>query len=60
MLVVDGVVDTFPSVQLVFAWVQSDTVPIILGQTNFFMNFDVFFFRARGYFEIQSASAATP
>ncbi len=31
-----------------------------LAPPNFFLNFDVFFFRARGYFEIQPASAATP
>src|SRR5436309_665102 len=37
MLVVDGVLDTFPAVKLVFAWVQSDGVPVLLGPTNFFM-----------------------
>jgi hypothetical protein len=59
ILVVYGTVASFPAVPLVFAWVKSDTVPIILGQTNFFLNFDVFFARARG-FEIQPATAPTP
>ena len=31
MLLVEGIVDTFPPVQLVFVWVQSDTVPVLLG-----------------------------
>lgn len=45
---------------LVFSWVKSDSIPIILAQTNFFLNFDVFFARARGFFEIQPATAPTP
>ena len=27
-----------------FAWCQSDNLPLVLGQTNFFMEFDVCFF----------------
>lgn len=57
ILVLYGTVATVP---LAFAWVKSDAVPIILGQTNFFLNFDVFFFRARRYFEIQPATPPTP
>jgi hypothetical protein len=60
LLVVDGTVSPFGAVQLAFAWVQSDAVPLLLGQTNFFMAFDVFFYRTRGYFEVQPASPATP
>lgn len=42
----------FPPVRLVFAWVKTDTVPVILGHTNFFMEFDVCLFRANYEFEI--------
>ncbi|MDY3557582.1 hypothetical protein R5W23_000109 [Gemmata sp. JC673] len=56
----DGTAGSFPPQKLVFTWVKSDAVPVIVGQANFFLAFDVFFFRTRGYFEIQPASAATP
>ncbi|WP_019487477.1 hypothetical protein [Kamptonema formosum] len=34
----------FAPVRLVFAWVKSDNVSLILGQTNFFLEFDVHFY----------------
>lgn len=37
------VVDDEP-VDLVFAWAQSDNIPLILGQMNFFLEFDICFF----------------
>jgi hypothetical protein len=40
------------SVQLAFAWARSENVPVILGQTNFFMEFDVCFYRSKLEFEI--------
>jgi hypothetical protein len=46
------VVDDNP-VDLVFAWAQSGNIPLILGQMNFFLEFDVCFFRADNAFEIQ-------
>jgi hypothetical protein len=33
-------------VRLAFAWVQTSNVPLILGQTNFFREFDVCFERS--------------
>jgi hypothetical protein len=48
-----GLLAHFPPVQLIFAWVQTDNVPLILGQTNFFLEFDVCFFRSQNYFQIQ-------
>jgi hypothetical protein len=39
-------------VRLAFAWTQADRVPLILGQTNFFREFDVYFQRSRGAIEI--------
>jgi hypothetical protein len=46
-------VSQFPAVQLAFAWTESDDVPLILGQVNFFMEFDVCFFRSRSLFNIR-------
>lgn len=39
-------------VRLAFAWVNSNAVPLILGQTNFFMEFDICFYRSRLEFEV--------
>jgi len=40
------------SVRLAFAWAQTSDVPLILGQTNFFREFDVCFQRSRCMIEI--------
>lgn len=60
IIALEATVGPFQPVQLALCWVKSDAVPITVGQTNFFLAFDVFFFRARVYFEIQPASAANP
>lgn len=39
-------------VRLAFAWTQASQVPLILGQTNFFREFDVCFQRSKGTIEI--------
>ncbi|NJL10719.1 MAG: hypothetical protein HC908_12570 [Calothrix sp. SM1_7_51] len=39
-------------VRLAFAWVEASQVPLILGQTNFFREFDVCFVRSRRTIEI--------
>ena len=52
-LIVHAGVGAFKPVRLSFAWVKSDDVPMILGQTNFFMEFDVCFFRSKATFEIR-------
>lgn len=39
-------------VQLLFAWAESDSVPVLLGQINFFMRFNVCFYRSQNYFEV--------
>jgi hypothetical protein len=52
-LVVSAVIGAFPPVRLVFAWARTDAVPVLLGQVNFFMEFDVCFFRSRSVFEIR-------
>ena len=52
-------VANFAPVRLAFAWTQAENVPLILGQVNFFMAFDVCFFRSRNSFEIGPQSPAT-
>jgi hypothetical protein len=52
-VVVDTQVSSFPIVNLAFAWTQAPNVPLILGQANFFFEFDVCFFRARSEFEVR-------
>jgi hypothetical protein len=51
-VIVSGQVASFPPVDLAFAWTQSSDVPMILGQVNFFMEFDVCFFRSQAVFEV--------
>lgn len=49
-----GQIEPFPPVELAFAWTQktSAEVPIILGETNFFQEFDVCLSGSRQVFEI--------
>ncbi|MCU0550267.1 MAG: hypothetical protein MUC48_13030 [Leptolyngbya sp. Prado105] len=49
---VDAQVSSFPKVDLAFAWTQAADAPLILGQANFFFEFEVCFFRARSEFEV--------
>ena len=48
-----AIIGGFAPVRLAFAWVRETNVPLILGQTNFFMEFDVHFYRSRLEFEIE-------
>lgn len=52
---VAAVIGSFNAVRLAFAWAHIDDLPVILGQVNFFSEFDVCFFRSRGVFEIRRA-----
>jgi hypothetical protein len=52
-VVVDAQVSLFSRVNLAFAWTRATDVPLILGQANFFFEFEVCFFRARSEFEIR-------
>jgi hypothetical protein len=51
--ILDGRVHTFPTVRLAFAWVQKNDLPLILGQMNFFLEFDCAFYRYRAVFRIE-------
>ncbi len=58
-VIVSGQVTSFPPVALAFAWTQSTEVPMILGQVNFFMEFDVCFFRSQAAFEVNPKGKAS-
>lgn len=49
-VLIDAEFGDMGSVTLAFAWCQSDAVSLVLGQTNFFMEFDVFSFDRVGNF----------
>ncbi len=53
VLIVTARVGEFAPVKLAFAWTKLDSVPVILGQINFFLEFDVCLFRSRGVFEVR-------
>ena len=54
-LLVSARVAEFAPVRLVFAWARTDDVPLLLGQVNFFQEFDVSFHGARRQFDLQPA-----
>lgn len=56
-IVVEAEVGKLPPVRLAFAWANSDQVPFLLGEFNFFQAFDISFFRARGVFEIRQSGS---
>jgi hypothetical protein len=56
VVVLSAVVGSFPPVRLAFGWARTDAVSVILGQVNFFLEFDVCFFRSRGLFEVRPSA----
>ncbi len=42
-ILVTATIGQFPPARLAFAWTRNNQVPVILGQTNFFMEFDCVF-----------------
>jgi hypothetical protein len=57
-LLVMAKIGHFAPVRLAFAWCHTDEVPLVVGQTNFFMEFDVCFFRSRSEFSVVPKGAA--
>lgn len=51
-LVLTANVERFPPVDLAFAWTKDRNAPLILGHMNFFLAFDVCFYRSELTFEI--------
>jgi hypothetical protein len=56
VVVLSAMVESFPTVRLAFAWARTDAVSVILGQVNFFLEFDVCFFRSRCLFKVRPKS----
>jgi hypothetical protein len=56
-VVVEAQIGEIAPVRLAFAWTQSDDVPVIFGQVNFFQEFDACFYRTDGLFEIVRRSS---
>ena len=52
-LIVSAQFGDFAPVRLVFAWSQSDDAPLLLGRINFFLEFDVCFYRSQLSFEVR-------
>lgn len=52
-LVLTAAIGDLPPVRLAFAWSRAETIPLLLGQMNFFMAFDVCFFRSEAAYEIR-------
>lgn len=57
-LFVTAEIGEFSPVRLAFAWIKNANAPLILGQTNFFMEFDDCFYRSRLEFEVKPKLAA--
>jgi hypothetical protein len=55
-LVVSSQIASFAPVRLVFAWSLTDNVPLLLGRMNFFLEFDVCFYRSQMAFELSPKS----
>lgn len=52
VLILSAIVGEFSNTRLVFAWTQANQIPLLLGQVNFFMEFDVCFYRSQKIFEV--------
>jgi hypothetical protein len=59
-IVVEAAVGHLSPVRLALAWADSDQVPFLFGQFNFFQAFDVCFFRTRRIFEIRQPGVVPP
>ena len=52
-ILVTATVGTFAPVPLALAWTRTNDVPLILGQVNFFLEFEACFSRALKFFEVR-------
>jgi hypothetical protein len=60
ILFVRILIEGCPETLLTFAWAKTDNVPLLLGQTDFFMEFDVFFSRSSKFFEVTPKPSQNP
>ena len=58
VLLLMAIVGTFEPIQLAFAWTQAEDIPLILRQVNFFMEFNVCFYRSQLVFEVGPKDAS--
>jgi hypothetical protein len=58
-LLVSAKIGDLDPVRLVFAWSCSDDAPLLLGRMNFFLEFDVCFYRSQLAFEVCPNSGNT-
>ena len=54
VLLVLAKIGQFEPVRLAFAWTQAENVPLLLGQVNFFMEFNVCFYRSQLVFDVST------
>jgi len=59
LLLADIAIAPFPLVRMAFAWTKTEGIPLILGQVNFFMEFDVCFYRSELAFEVSPCPKAS-
>lgn len=57
LLIITAQVAAFQPVRLAFAWTEAEHVPLLLGQVNFFMEFNVCFYRSELTFEVSPKSS---
>lgn len=55
-LLLSAQISNFAPVRLVFAWSLSDDAPLLLGRMNFFLEFDICFYRSQLMFEVRPKS----
>ena len=58
VLLCEGLVGEFSPRRLAFAWSRSDTVPVLLGQVNFLLEFDVCLSRSGLWFDVAEPGEA--
>lgn len=59
-IILTATVGNFEAVRLAFAWTRTDEVPLLLGQVNFFGEFDVCFYGSQRAFEINPKNTTSP
>lgn len=52
-LILMAQVAEYEPVRLAFAWTQAKHIPIILGQVNFFLEYETCFYRSQSAFEVK-------
>lgn len=53
VLILSATLARFEPVRLAFAWTQANNISVLFGQVNFFLEFDVCFYRTQAVFELK-------